>query len=46
MNQTESRKHEHISISLEKDVKSHYNFWDEIKLKVANLIEGLMDKYD
>jgi len=32
MNQTESRKHEHISISLEKDVKSHYNFWDEIKL--------------
>jgi len=21
-------------------------FWDEIKLKVANLIEGLMDKYD
>jgi len=32
MNQTESRKHEHIRISLEKNVESHHNFWDDVKL--------------
>ena len=32
MNQTESRKHEHVDISLEKNVTSNYNYWDDVKL--------------
>jgi len=32
MNKTESRKDEHIKISLEKDVSSTYNYWDFIKI--------------
>jgi len=33
MNQTENRKYEHIDISLNKNVSSHHNFWDDVKLK-------------
>ena len=32
MNQTESRKDEHVRISLEKNVASDHNCWDDIKL--------------
>jgi len=32
MNQIENRKDEHVRISLEKDVLSHHNYWDDIKL--------------
>jgi len=32
MNQTENRKDEHVRISLEKNVSSHYNYWDDVKL--------------
>jgi len=32
MSKTESRKDEHIRISLEKDVSSVYNYWDDIKV--------------
>lgn len=33
MNQTESRKHEHVKIALEKNVSSSHNYWDDIFLK-------------
>ncbi len=32
MNQTESRKDDHIKIALDENVKSKYNYWDYIKL--------------
>lgn len=32
MNQTEVRKDEHVRISLEENVASHHNYWDDIKL--------------
>jgi len=32
MSQTESRKHEHVDISLEKNVASNHNYWDDVKL--------------
>ena len=32
MNQTESRKDEHVRVSLEKDVSTHHNYWDDVKL--------------
>ena len=32
MNQTESRKDEHVRVSLEKDVSAHHNYWDDVKL--------------
>ncbi len=32
MNQTVNRKNEHIHIALEKDISSHYNFWEDVKL--------------
>lgn len=32
MNQTESRKIEHVNISLEKNVASNHNYWDDVKL--------------
>jgi len=32
MNKTESRKIEHVKISLDKNVNSEYNYWDDIKL--------------
>jgi len=33
MNKTESRKDEHVKISLEKDVAAEHNYWDDVKLK-------------
>jgi len=33
MNQTESRKDEHVRVSLEKDVVAEHNYWDDVKLK-------------
>lgn len=32
MNQTESRKDEHVRVSLEKDVAAEHNYWDDVKL--------------
>jgi len=32
MNKTINRKHEHINISLEENVNSHHNYWDDIRL--------------
>jgi len=32
MNQTESRKDEHVRISLEKNVVAEHNYWDDVKL--------------
>ena len=32
MNKTESRKDEHVKISLEKDVNAEHNYWDDIVL--------------
>ncbi len=32
MNQTESRKDDHVRISLAEDVAAHHNYWDEVKL--------------
>jgi len=32
MNKTESRKDEHVSISLEQNVNAEQNYWDEVKL--------------
>jgi len=32
MTQTETRKDEHVKISLESDVSSHHNYWDDVQL--------------
>jgi len=32
MNQTESRKDEHVKISLQEDVAAEHNYWDDVKL--------------
>ena len=32
MNQTESRKDEHVRVSLEKNVAADHNYWDDVKL--------------
>ena len=32
MNKTESRKDEHVKISIEKSVAAHHNYWDDVKL--------------
>lgn len=32
MNQTESRKDDHVRVSLEKDVLAVHNYWDDVKL--------------
>ena len=32
MFKTEKRKHEHVKISLEEDVSSEHNYWDDVKL--------------
>ncbi len=32
MNKTESRKDEHVQVSLEKNVSSEYDYWDDIRL--------------
>jgi len=46
MNQTENRKNEHIDISLNKNVVSHHNFWDDVKLKHNALPEINKDEVD
>jgi len=46
MNQTENRKYEHIDISLKKNVTSHHNFWDDVKLKHNALPEINKDEVD
>ena len=46
MNQTESRKHEHINISLKKNVASHHNYWDDIRLIHNALPEINKDEVD
>ena len=33
MNKTESRKDEHVKITLEKDVAAEHNYWDDVQLK-------------
>ena len=33
MNQTESRKDEHVRISIEEDVSSRHNYWDDVIIK-------------
>ena len=33
MNQTESRKDEHVRISIEEDVSANHNYWDDVILK-------------
>jgi len=32
MNKTESRKHEHVKITLEKNVSSDHNYWDDVRI--------------
>ena len=32
MNKTESRKDEHVKISIEESVAAHHNYWDDVKL--------------
>ena len=46
MNQTEIRKDEHIRISLENDVSSDYNYWDDIKIIHNALPELNKDEID
>ncbi len=44
MNKTESRKDEHVRISLEKNVAAHHNYWDDVKL-VHNALPEI-NKYE
>jgi isopentenyl-diphosphate delta-isomerase len=44
MNQTENRKDEHVRVSLQKNVSSHYNYWDDIRLIHNALPEVDKDK--
>jgi len=46
MNETESRKDEHVKVSLEKDVSSEFNYWDDITLVHNALPEMNKDKID
>ena len=46
MNQTENRKDEHVRISLEKNVSSHYNYWDDVRLIHNALPEIDKDEID
>ncbi|MEF8879740.1 MAG: type 2 isopentenyl-diphosphate Delta-isomerase [Candidatus Thermoplasmatota archaeon] len=46
MSQTESRKHEHVDISLEKDVNFDHNYWDDIALKHNALPEVDKEEVD
>jgi len=46
MNKTESRKDEHVRISLEKDVSSKHNYWDDVKLVHNALPEINKDEID
>jgi isopentenyl-diphosphate delta-isomerase len=46
MNITESRKDEHVRISIEKDVAAHHNYWDDVKLTHNALPEVNKDEVD
>jgi len=46
MNKTEIRKDEHVNISLNKDVSSEHNYWDDIKLVHNALPEINKDEID
>ena len=46
MNQTEIRKDEHVRISLEENVSSHHNYWDDVKLIHNALPEINKDEID
>ena len=46
MNQTESRKNEHIMISLDEDVSSHTSYWDDVQLTHNALPEINKDEID
>jgi len=46
MNQTESRKDDHVRISLEEDISSPYNYWDDIRLIHNALPEINKDEID
>lgn len=46
MNQTESRKHEHVKIALEKNVSSSHNYWDDIYFRHNALPEINKEKVD
>ena len=46
MNQIENRKDEHVRISLEKNISSHHNYWDDIKLIHNALPEINEDEID
>lgn len=46
MNQTESRKDEHVRVSLEENVSAHHNYWDDIKLIHNALPEINKDEID
>ena len=44
MNRTESRKDEHVRISIEENVSTNHNYWDDVKL-VHNALPEI-DKND
>jgi isopentenyl-diphosphate delta-isomerase len=46
MNKTESRKDEHVRVSLEKDVSYTHNYWDDVKLIHNALPEINKDEID
>lgn len=46
MNLTESRKDDHVRVTLEKDVAAHHNYWDDVKLKHNALPELNKDDVD
>lgn len=46
MNQTESRKDEHVTISLQEDVAAEHNYWDDVKLVHNALPELNKDEID
>ncbi|KYK28590.1 isopentenyl pyrophosphate isomerase [Thermoplasmatales archaeon SG8-52-1] len=46
MNITESRKDEHVKISIEKNVAAHHNYWDDVKLTHNALPEINKDEVD
>ena len=46
MNQTESRKDDHVKISIEKDVAHIHNYWDDVKLIHNALPEVNKDEID
>ena len=46
MSITESRKDEHVKISIEKNVAAHHNYWDDVKLVHNALPEINKDEVD